>query len=67
MVAYWRRLAYPVAQPWAGSVQENFRLWMATKHAPTITTVDLVGEEDGSGSEEEEEVIDLVTLSTKAK
>ena len=45
---------------------ENLRLWMATKHDPTITTVDLVDEEDGSGSEEEEEDIDLVTLSTKA-
>uniref|UniRef100_M4BWY5 Uncharacterized protein n=1 Tax=Hyaloperonospora arabidopsidis (strain Emoy2) TaxID=559515 RepID=M4BWY5_HYAAE len=65
VVAYWRRLAYPMAQLWAGSVQENLRLWMVTKHAPTITTVDLVGEEDGSGSEEEEEDIDLVTLSTK--
>ena len=39
---------------------------MATKHAPTITTVDLVGEEDGSGSEEEEEDRDLVTLRPKA-
>ena len=39
---------------------------MATKHDPTITTVDLVGEKDGSGTEEEEEDIDLVTLSTKA-
>ena len=39
---------------------------MATKHAPTITTVYSVGEKDGVGSEEEEEVIDLITLSTKA-
>ena len=66
VVAYWRRLAYPVAQSWARPVQENHCLWMATKHAPTITAVDMVGEEDGSGSEEEEENIDLVTLSTKA-
>ena len=51
VVVYWSRLAYPMAQSWARSVQENLRLWMVTKHAPTITTVDLVCEEDGSGSE----------------
>ena len=47
-------------------MEGRFRFCMTTKHAPTITTVYLVGEEDGS-SRKEGEVMDIVTLSIKAR